>query len=76
LLRRDDLKGGLDEKFIGDAANFVRETASPGSKICTQKSRSIWRLAEKTPSENYREQHMKQAKAASELASEKNTPSP
>jgi hypothetical protein len=31
----------------------------------------LWRLAEKAPSENYRERHMKQAKDASTISAEK-----
>jgi hypothetical protein len=41
------------------------------AKSALKRADRFWRLAEKARSENYREQHMKQAKAASELAAEK-----
>jgi hypothetical protein len=41
------------------------------AKTALKKADRFWRLAEKAPSENYREHHMKQARAASEVAAEK-----
>jgi hypothetical protein len=41
------------------------------AKAALKKADRFWRLAEKAPSENYREHHMTQARAASEVAAEK-----
>jgi hypothetical protein len=41
------------------------------AKAALRKADRIWRLAEKAPSENYREHQMKQAKEASIISAEK-----
>jgi hypothetical protein len=41
------------------------------AKAPLKKADRFWRLAEKAPCENYREHHMKQAKDASTVSSEK-----
>jgi hypothetical protein len=41
------------------------------AKAALKKADRFWRLAEKAPSENYREHHMKQAKDASIVSAEK-----
>jgi hypothetical protein len=41
------------------------------TKAALKKADRYWRLAEKAPSENYREHHMKQAKDASTVSAEK-----
>jgi len=41
------------------------------AKAALKKADRFWRLAEKAPSENYREHHMKQAKDASTVSAEK-----
>ena len=41
------------------------------AKAALKKADRFWRLAEKAPSENYREHHMKQAKDASTASAEK-----
>jgi hypothetical protein len=41
------------------------------AKAVLKKADRFWRLAEKAPSENYREHHMKQAKDASTVSAEK-----
>jgi hypothetical protein len=44
------------------------------AKAALKKADRFWRLAEKAPSENYREHHMKQAKGASPYRLKKNAP--
>jgi hypothetical protein len=41
------------------------------ARAAIKKADRLWRLAEKAPSGSYREQHMSQARAASELAADK-----
>ena len=41
------------------------------AKAALKKADRYWRLAEKAPSENYREHHMKRAKDASTVSAEK-----
>jgi hypothetical protein len=41
------------------------------AKAALKKADRFWRLAEKAPSENYREHHMKQAKDSSTVSAEK-----
>jgi hypothetical protein len=43
------------------------------AKAALKKADRFWRLAEKAPSENYREHHMKQAKGASPYRLKKKT---
>jgi len=62
--KRDDLKEVGTKRSSEKQLHAVAKTA-------LKKADRFWRLAEKAPTENYREHHMKQARAASEVAAEK-----
>ena len=59
--------GPLDQRRFHLSEQEIRKAA----KAALKKADRFWRLAEKAPSENYREHHIKQAKDASTVSAEK-----
>jgi hypothetical protein len=53
------------------AEHLSEQQTRKAAKAALKKADRFWRLAEKAPSENYREHHMKQAKDASTVSAEK-----
>jgi hypothetical protein len=69
--KRDDLKEIGMERSSDKQQTSSEKQLHAVAKTALKKADRFWRLAEKAPTENYREHHMKQARAASEVAAEK-----
>jgi hypothetical protein len=69
--KRDDLKEVGTKRSSEKQQTSSEKQLHAVAKTALKKADRFWRLAEKAPTENYREHHMKQARAASEVAAEK-----
>jgi hypothetical protein len=71
--KRDNLEevGTKNSSKKQQNLNLTEKQLRAAARAALKKADRFWRLAEKAPNENYREYHMKQARVASEVATEK-----
>ena len=64
------IKRKSDDPEVGTKSASEKQLRA-AAKAALKKADRFWRLVEKAPSENYREDHMKQARDASTVSAEK-----